>query len=422
MSDLTTQLQKNPMLLFNKIKNLTIPPSSRRINEINQLIQIADLGLIDSDGNTAFMVACELEWPDIAMAIFNTGRYKPEQVNKYGDSVLMVACFDNSLHDVARAIIKSGMYKPDQVNQTGDTALLLACTNDMPDVALALINTGQSKPEQAVDGYTALNYACQKNMSDVALALINTGQSKPEQIDETGKTALDYAKDNNMTEVIKLLQQKTEPELFNINQTCFDIISGDDVYIANYLKEDSRLVFVFYSDNINNSIRVGLDTEQFKKSMLEREHYIVYGCNQPDTMRPENIVKTKPYFDIKKLSGFGDLVLLESMDNILNIINLNYSFNVFIFKKSGTNLVTTVSDDILNQRTNAVSARHCQSGQTAVVYELNKNVVFGCNNEQPVSTGGKKKYNKRKYSKILNTKKLKNLKKKYTKKYNRCRM
>jgi hypothetical protein len=230
-----------------------------------------------------------------------------------------------------------------------------------------------------------------------------------------------------MAEVIKLLEPKRKrpreesmpksmPEIFNINQTCFDIISGDDVYIADYLKEDARLVFAFYSDKINNSIRVGLDIEQFKKAMSEKEHYIVYECKKTDTMTPENIVKTKPYFDIKKLSGFGELVPLEAMDNVLNSVNLNYAFNVFIFKKSSKNLLTTVSDDVLNQRTNYVSARHCQSGQTGVVYELNNNIIFGCN-EQSVSTGGKKRYNKKKYSKkISSTKKMKKSKKRHTRK------
>jgi hypothetical protein len=43
-------------------------------------------------------------------------------------------------------------------------------------------------------------------MSDVAMALIATGQSKPEHVNDNGVTALMYAQRNNMTDIIMLLQ------------------------------------------------------------------------------------------------------------------------------------------------------------------------------------------------------------------------
>jgi len=74
----------------------------------------------------------------------------------------------------------------------------------MSIVALKLIETGRSKPEQINnDGNTALIYACYNNMYNVALKLIETGNSRTDHIDDDNNTALTYAYQNNMFDVIK---------------------------------------------------------------------------------------------------------------------------------------------------------------------------------------------------------------------------
>ena len=56
----------------------------------------------------------------------------------------------------ALEIIKNGNFNPEYVDDNGNTALIYACQKDMPDVALALINTHKSKPEQVdINGQTA---------------------------------------------------------------------------------------------------------------------------------------------------------------------------------------------------------------------------------------------------------------------------
>jgi ankyrin repeat protein len=67
----------------------------------------------------------------------------------------------------------------------------LACYNKLSDVALELIKTNQSKPDQInSNGNTALIWACNNKLSDVALELIKTNQSKPDNIDSNGNTIL----------------------------------------------------------------------------------------------------------------------------------------------------------------------------------------------------------------------------------------
>jgi len=121
--------------------------------------------------------------------------------DSFGSTALMIAC-QNKMQNVAIALINTGQSKPEQVDRYRYTALIYACRNKMQDVAIALINTGQSKPEHADRSkYTALIYACMNKLSDVAIALINTGQSNPQKVCDDGNTALIYACSNKMTDV-----------------------------------------------------------------------------------------------------------------------------------------------------------------------------------------------------------------------------
>jgi ankyrin repeat protein len=53
------------------------------------------------------------------------------------------------------------------------------------------------------DHQTALIITCRNNISDVALAILEQGQRFVlKQVDNYGNTALMYAQENNMTEVI----------------------------------------------------------------------------------------------------------------------------------------------------------------------------------------------------------------------------
>ena len=249
------------------------------------------------------------------------------------------------------------------------------------DSIIEFINTGKSKPEQ-VDktGKTALIYSIENGLEDISKELILSGNSNVEHVDEEGKTALMYAEEKNAAELVKLLKSLTKKLEFNINNDCFDFMNIETIPIVSFLKEDNNIVFVFFDDNINVSFRVGISVELFKDKIKNKHEYIVYECNIPDTMRPENIVRDVPYFDIKKLCGFGDVIPLESITSILDTIDTGLSNNIFIFKRDNE-LISTVSDDVLNQRTNYISARHCQTGQNAFVYKLLKNVIFTCNNK-----------------------------------------
>lgn len=237
-------------------------------------------------------------------------------------------------------------------------------------------------------------------------------------------TILNYSNINNLN--IKVIENKlkndkliyTDPynvietlereQLFNINQSCFDVVMREEIPIIEYVRDKNHMVFVFYDSKLTQTIRVGLEIEYFEKAMREKEHYIIYSCKIPNTLRPENIDTNNPYFDIKKLCGFGDLVELNEMTYILDFIHTNNSTNnIFVFKKSDIKLITTVSDDVLHNRTSYISARHCQTGQNANVYNLDKYVKFTQQEINEYSGGSNVKNTKKekKYRKTIKNKK-----------------
>ena len=133
--------------------------------------------------------------PDIPSLIelVKSDDWDTEDVDKFGNNALMIACANPILKDVALELIKSKKIKINEVsnNRNRTTALIIACSKEQSEVALALIATGESNPGfVSKDGFTALMIACGKKLTDVALALIATGESNPGAVTKDGFTAL----------------------------------------------------------------------------------------------------------------------------------------------------------------------------------------------------------------------------------------
>jgi ankyrin repeat protein len=142
----------------------------------------------------------------------------PQQVTRYGWTALITACH-RLMPEVALALLKTGQARPEQVTSVGDTALIQtlykADINKMKNVSLKLIATGKARPEQRnKEGQSALFMATRNNNSKIALALLKTGKTMPADKHQSNKnTALIYACKNKMTEVaLKILENcKSNP-------------------------------------------------------------------------------------------------------------------------------------------------------------------------------------------------------------------
>jgi hypothetical protein len=175
----------------------------------------------------------------------------------------------------------------------------------MSDVAMALIQTGQSKPEQMNNfGNTALIWACKYNMPDVAMALIQTGQSKPEY---SNYIALQYAEKNNMNEVVA--------EILSEYATGLNPITKEHVNLYTWSQNKDNLIFVVPA----NSVPICLPRSFFNFNAIPETH-IILTCDK------DNILSAIDFLKYLNLEHY--LLFLKP-----TIIELEYEFKRNIINK-----------------------------------------------------------------------------------------
>jgi ankyrin repeat protein len=95
--------------------------TSAYTNYILDMIPNSDLSYTDSDKNTAFMFACKYQLPEVALALLNTGQFKPDHINKFGMTALIYSC-TRRMYDVAIALINTGQSNLNAVSRYKETA------------------------------------------------------------------------------------------------------------------------------------------------------------------------------------------------------------------------------------------------------------------------------------------------------------
>ena len=212
---------------------------------------MVDPGYVTEDGTTALINACRIGgMSSVALNLIKTGRARPEHVNDVRFTALDYACYNGQRNPgVAMALIKScgaSSLPGHTCTMFDDTPLIRACMDDMPDVAMALINTGLSNPGHVtIQGYTALIFAC-KNLprfEDVALALIRTGQANINAIDGEKFTALFYASvDGDSYDVtLELLKHGASVNQYIVDGGDLAWAQSADLWIQQYGGEVQKL-------------------------------------------------------------------------------------------------------------------------------------------------------------------------------------
>ncbi len=120
-------------------------------------------------------------------------------------SALMLAAF-NGHTEVVRALIEKGA----SVNATdsmGRTALMFASSGPSPDtVWLLLENKADPDVQDSGEGWTALMFAAGEGLAEVVQVLLEHGADRTLK-DVDGDTALDFARKNGHTRVVRLLDR-----------------------------------------------------------------------------------------------------------------------------------------------------------------------------------------------------------------------
>jgi hypothetical protein len=148
-------------------------------------------------------------------------------------------------------------------------------------------------------------------------------------------------------------------------QTAMDPIMMDEINIHDYIKEDVDNIVFVYENNYYLSTKTILSNFI---NMTTTDNAIVFDCRG---IGYRNVNYDYPYVSIKYIG-----IILNMFSNVISLetaiaITKPNSGQYFFIKGTHDVLISTVIDNVLNGKyPNAVAASHCQSGKSAIVYDI----------------------------------------------------
>jgi 2-oxo-4-hydroxy-4-carboxy--5-ureidoimidazoline (OHCU) decarboxylase len=338
---------------------------------------------------------------------------------KTGNTLLIYACKYNCFKTI-KFLIQQNI-NLDVVNNYGTTALMnllgsiaedtprnsrIVFSNDtIEQLASDLINTGNSNLDYVDEEYgmSALKLAILNYHPTIALKILNTSRITDLDITYINETLLDIAEKKGFTEVVELIKKimyENTPRI-NINANCYSLEENETQPITDFItKSKNNVVFIIINLDSNgkyittNPTIIGINKEIILKLNLNQEkNNIIYECIESGSLRTENIIRDKKYFNIKSILGFADIMLFEAIDDLQDIFYIdsthegvsNLYSRFFCLIETKKKLISTVSEQNLSSSANFVSSRHCQEGQGATVYRLAVPIPY-CGNKEAYET------------------------------------
>ena len=149
-------------------------------------------------------------------------------------------------------------------------------------------------------------------------------------------------------------------------QTAIDPIMMDEINIHDYIKEDVDNIVFVYENNYYLSTKTIIS--KFI-NMTTTDNAILFDCK--GIIGYHNVNYDYPYVSIKYIG-----IILNEFSNVISLetaiaITKPNSGQYFFIKGTHDVLISTVIDNVLNGKyPNAVAASHCQSGKSAIVYDI----------------------------------------------------
>ena len=240
--------------------------------------------------------------------------------------------------------------------------------------------------EENVYNTTILLIACRFGMHQLAYILasnlkVDVFQYELYENSIDDMCALDYAINKNMDKLTKLLEKRTKEYIYklsgmlpaeefkkseivdyDLNVKGMDFIDMQEMTVNEWL----NLKPTNFAINMNNTYTL-LDIDNLKSSMVYPSN-IKYKCNQINSISPNNIDISKPYY---LLRGFGfpsgvinGNELFRIIMHINGVDDQGLPFpkeRVFILEEKKERLLSTVSFKVLHGGS-LVGASHCQGG------------------------------------------------------------
>ena len=311
---------------------------------------------------------------DIALALLDYKKVKPNYTYPEGKTMLMMAC-NARMEYVALSLIETGESMPGQTDTTGSTAIMYACGRNLPNVAFALIQTGEANLAQVNDhGNTALLVACSMRMSDVALAMIATGESNAVHVNKDGLTALNYAYNVKALPLIRALEKELNIDSStNRNANGFEFNEQEHYKVGQYLSSSPDHISV----KLNQSYF--LTSRPILQQYLNNPVHLKYGCLKAGILDRANFNKTLTL----QLSLFGLQVLVPVEDLLMEL--RKPKARSFYLGETTQTFPSIVSHAFLTGDV-GVGTDHCMSGKEVSVFRMFESVLVDGDSEEE-STG-----------------------------------
>lgn len=340
------------------LMKITAPLTFRNSDTFGNILYMASLVIEngafvntqDSEGATPLMMACgksrAFEYnTDIREGLVGIV-LRAEGVNvdiqdQSGNSALMYSSGTTDLN-LSDKIVKLLLEKNANVNLqsgTGATALMMAAIGDNSAIVGALIKGGANVELKTDSGHTVFElldgHDTGKEMIGLIKSLVLERDSSPTIPNELFNKLIRV----NITKTVSFQDAITMDE--------------EEININDYLETKGNIVIVY-----NNNSYFFTTRDVINK---QRGDATLFPCKVGDTMRPENIIKTKPLYDLKKIGfvyGYPCVMdkLFENPDaQLFGIVTTEESYPSF------------VTQNILNQVEDYVSGLHCQAGQESKI-------------------------------------------------------
>ena len=155
----------------------------------------------DAKGNTGLHVALLEGMPAAARVLLEQPQIDVNALNKAGESPLMMAALKGNV-DVARILIERGA----AINKSGWTPLHYAATGGNVDIMNMLLNKGAQLDARSPNGTTPLMMAARYGSTQAVELLLQKG-ADPKLANELKLTALDFARQGERPDAIKILEK-----------------------------------------------------------------------------------------------------------------------------------------------------------------------------------------------------------------------
>jgi len=154
---------------------------------------------ISNDRETAFILACLNKLQLVALKLLEKPDLNYNHVNSFGNTAFIHVCAE-SMDEIALELLEKPDLNYNQVNCNGNTAFIHVCAESMVEIALELLKKPDLNYNQIniTGNTTAFMYCCYNKLERVALKLLKKPDLNIRHIDNSGISALVFAKDNEL--------------------------------------------------------------------------------------------------------------------------------------------------------------------------------------------------------------------------------